>query len=159
MALTKFKIPPESSSYSVADGSEVVSVQLDGGLSRRRRDIIGASSKVDVSWILTQDGFAYLRSFFRGITGKGALPFLIDLILDDYELTEHTASFVEGSLKLTAQKGHTYWASAQLEVTPNEDTDQGSFAELYNNMGESWFRYLDKLNTIVNVYLAESMEI
>lgn len=159
MALSKFIIPPDSSAYSVADGNEVVSVQLDGGLSRRRRDIIGASSKVDVSWILTQDGYAYLRSFFRGITGKGALPFLIDLILDDYELTEHTANFVKDSLKLTGQKGHTYWMSAQLEVIPNEDTDQGSFAELYSTMGESWFRSLDKLNTIVNVSLAESMEL
>jgi phage pi2 protein 07 len=150
MELVKFIIPPDSSAYSVSDGNEVVSTKLDGGASRYRRDMIGATSTVNVSWILGRDEFKYLRSFYRGITGKGAEPFLIDLILDDYELTEHVVHFVEGSMQLTSQKGLTYWVSAQLEVTPNEDLDNGGFAYVYNEFGANWQYNLDQLQIIVN---------
>lgn len=150
MAIQKFVIPPDNSQYSVTDGKEVVSTQLDGGAARYRSDIIGATSTVNVSWILNETGYKYLRSFYRGITGKGAAPFLIDLILDEFELTEHKSYFIPGSLQLTQQKGLTYWVSAQLEVYPNEDTDKGAFAYLYNAMGPDWQKYEDKLNTIVN---------
>lgn len=150
MAMTKFIIPPDNSAYSVTDGKEVVATQLDGGAARYRRDIIGATSTVAVSWILGRDEYLYLRSFYRGITGKGAVPFLIDLILDDYELTEHKAYFIPGSMQLTQQKGLTHWVSAQLEVVPNEDTDKGDFAYIYNALGSSWKLWLDKLDVIVN---------
>ena len=150
MAMTKFIIPPDNSAYSVTDGKEVVATQLDGGAARYRRDIIGATSTVNVSWILNEDSYKYLRSFYRGITGKGALPFLIDLILDEYEPIEHKVYFIPGSMQLTAQKGLTYWASAQLEVYPNEDTDNGDFAYIYNALGQNWRISLDKLNVIVN---------
>lgn len=150
MAMQKFVIPPDNSQYSATDGKEVVGTQLDGGAARYRRDIIGATSTVNVAWILGTNDYKYLRSFYRGITGKGATPFLINLILDEFELTEHKAYFVPGSLQLTQQKGLTYWVSAQLEVYPNEDTDNGSFAYMYNAMGPDWQKFEDKLNVIVN---------
>lgn len=150
MAMQKFVIPPDNSQYSVTDGKEVVSTQLDGGAARYRRDIIGATSTVNAAWILDANGYKYIRSFYRGITGKGATPFLIDLILDEFELTEHKAYFVPGSLQLTQQKGLTYWVSAQLEVYPNEDADNGNFALMYNAMGPDWQKFEDKLNAIVN---------
>lgn len=150
MAMQKLIIPPDNSQYSVTDGKEVVATQLDGGAARYRRDIIGATSAVSVSWILNENGYNYLRSFYRGITGKGASPFLIDLILDEYELTEHKAYFVPGSMQLTAQKGLTYWVSAQLEVCPNEDRDNGDFTVIYGEFGEDWAYWLDKLQIIVN---------
>lgn len=150
MAITKFIIPPDNSAYSATDGKEVVATQLDGGAARYRRDIIGATSTVSVSWILGRDEYKYLRSFYRGITGKGATPFLIDLILDECEPIEHKAYFIPGSMQLTAQKGLTYWASAQLEVYPNEDMDNGDFAYIYNALGPNWASSLDKLNIIVN---------
>lgn len=150
MAMQKFIIPPDNSAYSVTDGKEVVATQLDGGAARYRRDIIGATSTVNVSWILGREEYLYLRSFYRGITGKGAMPFLIDLILDSYELTEHKVYFIPGSMQLTQQKGLTHWVSAQLEVTPNEDIDNGSFAYIYNALGPNYKFWLDKLNIIVN---------
>lgn len=148
--MNKFIIPPDSSSYSVSDGKEVVAIQLDGGASRYRRDVIGATSTVSVSWILGREQYLYLRSFYRGLAGKGATPFLIDLILDDFELTEHKAYFVPGSVQLTGQKGLTYWVSAQLEVYPNEDNDNGDFAAIYNEFGENWPFWLEKLQVVVN---------
>lgn len=150
MAMQKFVIPPDNSQYSVNDGKEVVATELDGGAARYRRDVIGATSTVDVAWILDTIDYKYLRSFYRGLTGKGALPFLIDLILDEAELTEHKVYFVPGSMQLTGQKGLTYWVSAQLEVYPNEDTDNGNAALMYNAMGKNWQKFEDKLNDIVN---------
>jgi hypothetical protein len=150
MAMQKFVIPPDNSQYSATDGKEVVATQLDGGAARYRRDIIGATSTVNVAWILDTIDYKYLRSFYRGLTGKGASPFLIDLILDEAELTEHKVYFVPGSMQLTGQKGLTYWVSAQLEVYPNEDTDNGNAALMYNAMGKNWQKFEDKLNDIVN---------
>lgn len=150
MTMTKFIIPPDNSAYSATDGKEVVATQLDGGAARYRRDIIGATSTVNASWVLGRDEYKYLRSFYRGITGKGATPFLIDLILDEYEPIEHKVYFIPGSMQLTAQKGLTHWVSAQLEVYPNEDTDNGDFAYIYGAIGPNWATLLDKLDVIVN---------
>jgi len=150
MALVKFVIPPDSSSYAVSDGVEVASIKLDGGSSRYRKDILGATSTVDVSWVMGEVEYKYLRSFFRGITGKGATPFLIDLILDEDFLTEHKVYFIPNSMQLSAQSGRTFWVSAQLEVTPNEDTDNGDFAYLYNELGKDIFVIEDILQVIVN---------
>jgi len=155
--MIKFVIPPDNSAYSVTDGNEVVSTQLDGGAARYRKDILSATSIVNVSWVLDRDGYYYGRSFFRGITSKGALPFLIDLILDDYVLTEHKAYFKPNSWQLTGQKGLTYYVSAQLEVYPNEDIDNGNFVYIYNALGSGWASSLDKLDTIVNIDFYEAL--
>ena len=151
MAMQKFVIPPDNSQYSVTDGKEVVATQLDGGAARYRRDIIGATSTVNVSWVLGREEYLYLRSFYRAITGKGASPFLIELVLDEYELTEHKAYFIPGSMQLTAQKGLTHWVSAQLEVYPKEPTGyEEDFVYVYNEFGASWQAWFDKLDKIVN---------
>jgi len=159
MALTKFIYPPENSAYSVTDGKEVVATQLDGGASRYRRDILGATSTVNVSWILGPNEYKYVRSFFRALTLKGSKPFLIDLILDEPTLTEHKVYFIPGSMQLTAQKGLTYWVSSQLEVVPAEiDYDaEAAFAALFAEYGETWETefpiFEDQFNILVNVDL------
>lgn len=148
--MDKFIIAPDSSAYSVSDGREVISTQLDGGAARYRRDILGATSTVNVSWIFDESGYKYFRSFFIGLTGKGAFPFLIDLVLDDYELTEHKAYFIPGSIQLTAQRGKIYWVSAQLEVYPIEEANPEEYALLVNAMGRNWMLYEDLLNIVTN---------
>ena len=152
MAISKLIIPPDNSSYTVADGKEVVSTVLDGGAARYRRDILGATSTLSVTWILGRDEYKYLRSFYRGVTQKGALPFLIDLLLDSFELTEHKAYFLPGSMQLTGQKGLTHWVSAQLEVYPKEDTDNGDFASVYSEFGNipNFLLNEDILQVVVN---------
>lgn len=152
MAISKLIIPPDNSSYTVADGKEVVSTVLDGGAARYRRDILGATSTVSATWILGRDEYKYLRSFYRGVTQKGALPFLIDLVLDSFELTEHKAYFLPGSMQLTGQKGLTHWVSAQLEVYPKEDIDNGDFASVYSEFGNipNFLLNEDILQVVVN---------
>lgn len=115
-SLPKLFITPDSDSYSVVDGKEVLGVQLDGGAGRYRRDIVGASSTITVKWTTDAEGYLTLRDFYDS-TGKGANPFLIDLIWEAPELTEHQAHFIPGSFKLDGQEGRTYIVSAELEVT------------------------------------------
>lgn len=140
MGLTKLTLAPDSSSYSVTDGKEVVSVALDGGAGRYRRDILDASSSVSVVWICDREEYHYLRAFYRALLGKGSKPFLIDLILDDPLPAEHKAYFVPGSMVLTGQKGLSYYVSAQLEVEPAEiDTEaETMFAALFSEFGGTW---------------------
>lgn len=163
MGLTKFVLPPDNSSYSVTDGKQVVSVQLDGGAGRYRRDILGATSRVSCSWILGREDYKYLRSFFRTLTVSGSKPFLIDLILDEATLTEHKVYFVPDSMQLTAQKGLTYWVSAQLEAYPAEVDSEADliYAVLYGEYGSNWKTEFpiteDLLNLIMNTYLPDDL--
>ena len=157
MAISKFIIPPDNSSYAVTSGKEVVATQLDGGAARYRRDILGATSTVDCVWTFGPEQYKYMRSFYRALQLGGARPFLIDLILDEPTLTEHKAYFVPGSMKLTGQKGLTYWVSAQLEVYPAEiDMEaEADFAAIYSYWGQDWKNtfpaFDDKLNTLINI--------
>jgi hypothetical protein len=159
MALFKFAIPPDNSAYTVVDGKEVISTQLDGGAGRYRRDVLGATSTVNVVWIVGQEEYKYIRSFYRALTMKGATPFLIDLILDEPTLTEHKAYFLPGTMQLTGQKGLTYWLSAQLEVYPAEIDYEAekAFAALYSDLGANWQTIFppieDEFNTVVNIEL------
>lgn len=161
MALTKFIYVPDSSSYSVADGIEVLSTKLDGGASRYRKDILGATSTVDCTWILGQTDYKYFRAFFRALTEKGATPFLIDLILDEPALTEHKAYFIPSSIRLTGTQGNIFWVSAQLEVYPAEMDKEAAieFVNLTNILGRykiDTFPYLeDIVDTIINTNLPE----
>lgn len=161
MALTKFSLPPDSSAYSVTDGKEVVATQLDGGAARYRRDILGATSTINCTWILGPQAYKYFRSFYKAITASGSKPFLIDLILDEFVLTEHKAYFIPGSIQLTAQKGLTYWVSAQLEAYPIQ-TDlqsEADFAGIYGEFGENWQvsfpAFEDELDVMINETLPE----
>lgn len=161
MALTKFIYPPDSSSYSVSDGSEVVSVGLSGGAGRYRQDVLGATSTVDCTWVFGPNEYKYFRAFYRALTGKGATPFLIDLILDIPELTEHKVYFIPNSVQLTGQRGATYWVSAQLEVYPAEMDNAAAleYISLCNTLHpikpEAFPPMDDIVNTIININLPE----
>lgn len=120
MSLEKFAAPPDQAGYTVEDGVEVLRAQLDGGAARYRRDIIGASRIVNVQWTFSQEGYLYFRAFYRTSTAQGSKPFLIDLVLDDVELTEHEAYFIPGSVRLNNVSGHRHVVAAQLEVTPTD---------------------------------------
>ena len=155
--LTKLILPPDSSSYSVTDGKEVVSVSLDGGAGKYRRDIIGASSAVSVQWVCDRKEYEYIRAFYRALLGKGSRPFLIDLILDDPLPVEHKAYFVPGSMTLTGQRGLSYDVSAQLEVEPSEidESKQAYMALMYSSFGKDWEAVFppieNELDILINV--------
>lgn len=158
MTLSKLNLLPDNSSYSVTDGKEVVSVQLDGGAGRYRRDILGASSAVSVQWVCDRTEYRYLRTFYSALVGKGAIPFLIDLILDDPLPVEHKAYFVPGSMVLTGQMGMSYYVSANLEVEPVGVSDEDiTFAVLYGEFGRDYqtkfLAFGDIFDNLMNVQI------
>lgn len=149
MALSKLTLIPESSSYGVNFGQSSMSTKLNGGLGRYRKDKIGASSIVDVSWNLDRVGYTQLLAFYNGTVSHGSAQFLVNLVLDTAILAEYKAFFVVGSLKLATQRGFTYIATAQLEVVPG-NLDTAGYAALYAAFGADWQEDEDLLNRIVN---------
>lgn len=157
MALKKFIIPPLETGYTVTDGEETIVEKLDGGAGRYRSDILNASLKVTVRWLFTQAQFGYFRAFYKGTTASGALPFLLDLIVDEgATLTEHTCNFVPRKVKTAKVKGFSYQVSAELEVRPIVYSDgfYESIVFLYEHFGEdqtgasSMFNQLEQLVTV-----------
>jgi hypothetical protein len=150
-ALTKFVLPPDNSAYSVTDGIETIATQLDGGASRYRRDILGATSRVTVAWNVGPAEYLYIRSFYKGVVASGSLPFEIDLLLDEPRLTTHKAYFRPGSMVLNSQKGLTYFVSAELEVYPAPVSEfAADYVYVYNEFGLTFPYWEDQLNTIIN---------
>lgn len=148
-------LAPDQSGYSVEDGQEVLSVKLDGGLSRYRRDVVGAASMVRVQWTVGPTEYTYLRAFYRTTTARGTEAFLVDLILDNATLTRHEAYFVPGSMKLTGVSGLTYTVQAALEVKPAApDTNYDeALVMLYDAYGAQSGAFLLDLEYFTNTYM------
>lgn len=144
---------PDSSSYTVTDGTEIVRVELDGGRGRYRRDILNSTRLVTVRWILDREQYEYIRSFYKVAVAQASAPFKIDLILDKATLTEHDAYFIPNTMKLDSQIGLSYTVSAQLEVVPLESdiyTDSALIA-LWQEFKSDWPYWVDLLDESVNV--------
>lgn len=157
--IQKLIFPPDQSSYSVTDGTEVLSVQLDGGASRFRQDILNANCKITVQWTLDRDKYAYIKSFYKYLTMSGALPFLLDLYIDNpYELTEHVCHFVPGTFGLKSQSGLAFVVSAQIEAIPVEDQNLIDFSLLYGLFTDEYQAYVDAFNELMNVDIPFDME-
>jgi hypothetical protein len=159
MALTKFIIPPDQQGYGFQDGIETLHVELDGGASRFRQDILNAAYKVNVSWVLNAIEYTYARNFYRAITKSGSLPFLIDLYTDlGDELLEHEGHFIPGSFGLRAQRGGSFTVSAVIEVKPYTPSEtDADMVYLVNEFGWDYLTEIDKLDPIVNLYLPEDL--
>ena len=158
MALTKLILSPLYVGYAITPSKETISVQLDGGASRFRKDFSGAPFVVDVAWKANSRKYKYLWCFYRGISESGALPFLIDLKLDDFEEDEYTAHFL--SFRVESISGNVYSVMAQLEVIPNDVTDTyADYVYMFNEFGENFesSTFLDDLDTLVNVTLPSDL--
>lgn len=130
MPLPKLPFVPEKSSYSYKVNGDVVSVELDGGLPRKRRDIAGSASRIECTWFLLPHQYQYLMAFYRFNLKRGALPFLIDLLLEQPYLEEMKASFVADSLEMK-QIGLSFEVSAELEAVPVSSDDFDEIVTLF----------------------------
>jgi hypothetical protein len=132
--MQKFAIPPESESYSVKDGVSFVSVALEGGLSRRRADVINTASKAQVTWSFDRNEYDYFRAFFDTATMKGSLPFILELVVDKHYRQEYVCAFIEDTLELSELSGHSYQVRAELEVIPKrpDHTANQAIIDIYN---------------------------
>lgn len=146
----KLVIAPDQEGYSVAPGNEFLSVALQGGRSKQRRDIVGATSQVRVQWSTDRSGFNYLSAFYRLYVQNPTEGFLIDLYMGEAALTQHTAYFVPDSWSLDSNEGHGFDVSATLEVMPrnysvDDDTALVDYYEAYGEEGELVLNLLEKL--------------
>lgn len=107
----------EQTNYSLTDGNQVASTQLDGGAGRYRRDMVGASSGVTAQLTLDVDEYATWRDFFNNDIVFGSLPFLATIVWENGEGSQNLCYIVPGSVKLVSQVGITYVVQFNLEVT------------------------------------------
>lgn len=150
--MQKFTIPPDAAGYTFRDGRHVLGTRLMGGASRYRKDLAGSTSTVSVNWTTDREGYLYIRSFFNAIVQKGALPFLIDLVLDQPETTEHKAYFIPETLSLNGQRGLQYSVSAELEVYPAAPWPYAEdYVAIYNEFGNTFRYYENVLDILMNV--------
>ncbi len=157
--MEKLPIPPNQEGYAVEFGDEIVSVILDGGMSRSRQDILGATSIINVSWDLNPTDYTYMMAFYNSVAAKGALPFYIDLYMDLPTLTEHEAKFVKGTFKLAGQRGLEFIVSAQLEVKPLpiDNEYNASIITLLAVYGDDLELFLNELEELLNVQFPYSL--
>lgn len=149
---------PDSESYHQSEGAEVIAVELDGGGGRYRRDKIGATRKVDVSWTMNPNQYQYWRAFWNTATRRGALPFLCDLVGEDgLGPWQYVCYFVPGSISMPGQAGLRYTQQATLEVKPrpyDEETDWATMA-LFATSSDS--DALLDLGHLINVVAPEAL--
>lgn len=148
--------PPDSTGYVVQYPNETVSSgRLEGGASRNRKDVIGATGQVDVQWTCGPARFNYIEAFYRTAIEAGSDSFYIDLIYGDADVETHLVKFVPGTYQLASQMGLTYVLKGSLEVYPldvNTSNDQTTIA-LYTAYGDNAGDVLARLATFVNYQL------
>jgi hypothetical protein len=128
--MLKIQMAPDQDSYQIKENKSVLSVQLDGGQPRRRRDQLNMVVEVEIGFTCTPIEYQYLRAFYN-VTGKGADSFLIDLILDEADLVEYVANFKPGTWRLSKVNGLTYEVRTTIEVQPNDGLDYAAIVDAY----------------------------
>lgn len=151
MTLAKLNLRPEKSTYKYTVNRDVVSTQLEGGLSRRRRDIAGSSAVVNCTWFLQPFQYQYFMAFYQLETVRGSNSFLIDLLLEQPYLEEMKANFVEQTLTMQ-QIGLSYQVSADLEVVPLQSDEMAEIILLLYSENDDNYS-LQELERLVNVSL------
>ena len=116
MGFAKLTLIPDKASYSAIDTIQVIGVQLEGGVSRNRRDFIGGGDSVSVQFTISPTDYTYLVGFYKQAIQQNNIPFDIDLVLDGASLAEYEAFFIPDTLRLSSIKGFRYTVTAKLEV-------------------------------------------
>ena len=114
--MIKIRYIPLQEGYSVALGNGVYSIRTPAGPANLRKPLPGTVDMVTVAWSLDADEYAELVFMVDHQLARGAVTFLIDLVVDCGGLTEYKAQMVENTFGLTEQSGLTYTVGATLLV-------------------------------------------
>lgn len=154
MAIRTIALRPDKASYTQTPGNDVDSVKLDGGSSWYRLDSLGSARTVNVQWTCDADEYKYLMLFHKAGTTSGSLPFMVELLLDNPDLTMHEAHFVPDTFGLKSHTGLTYVVGATLEVIPEDTTaDDIRFVDVYGRFGPNWRNKANRFDKFINVDL------
>ncbi len=151
MPLAKLNLAAPQEGYSVDDGEAVRRAKMSAGLSRIRLDHLDAAQEVDVTLVMSDSEFNYWRSFHRAILVRGSLPFLLDLMIDDSDVSEYTVQIIPGTMQETV-RGHAHFVQLRLEVEASEanmEYDE-TLVMLYDLYGEEAGELLAALEQLVN---------
>jgi hypothetical protein len=110
---------PIQTGYSSEEMPGQIVVQVEGGGSRRRQDILLPGHVVNCQWLLSATEYTEFMGFFVTELRYGRDDFLMDLITDIGVPTTHVCRTVNGIPKLTKQSGDGYWVSCTLECDKN----------------------------------------
>ena len=116
--MKKLQLLPDSSSYNVKFGEGNIATRLSGGASRVRKDTVDNVHSINVGFNLNKEQYQYIMAFYRHITKRGALPFLMDLITDEGSPQTHKVQIVPNTFQLSEQAGHRYGISFTVEAEP-----------------------------------------
>lgn len=132
-------LPPVSSGYAFTDVAQAVMTELEGGLSRVRRDQLGVSNIVNVQWQCKPADYLYLRNFYNSWVTQPQESFTMDLLIDTAAMVEYNCKFVPGSMRLTSVQGHRAIVTAQIEtIPPTEPPAEGGSAPWLFYPTEDW---------------------
>jgi hypothetical protein len=149
MALT-----PSISGYSIERADTVIRSEPGMGPSAQRLDRFNSPSRMSAHWNVGPSNFEYLAAFYWTTIAEGALPFLIEAVLDRPDARYLKAKLVPGSFQNARINGLTYGVSAEIDVVPVLSPSYDSTVlALFDADGEEWADFFGGLETLVNVDL------
>lgn len=150
--LRQLGLTPSLNGYSVQRGDTLVRSQPGMGPSAIRLDRYNTPSRVSVSWNVGPADYNYLVAFYFTAIREGALPFLLDVVLDDPEVRQLEAVLIPGSFVLEGIDGLTYHVRAEAEVTPIRLSEfDALMIEMFDAEGEDWGDMLLDLDHLVTI--------
>lgn len=127
--MAKLLLCPLRAGYAAQQRPGALQVELDGGASRFRLDILYGSFLVEVAWSCNEEQYDYLCAFHRTATASGSLPFDIDLKIDSSQMLEYQAHFVPGTFRTPVFGGGRYRVESVLEVVKPYDPSEAASDE------------------------------
>lgn len=117
--MRKLKLPADRASYSPSWSASGRSTEDPAPASLFAPGPRASGGPVSVRWRCTEDEYSYLSAFLR-LTGNGAQPFLVDLIMDDSQPTEYAATLQGGTLSLAEVVGGLRTVTGTLYAVPTD---------------------------------------
>jgi hypothetical protein len=150
--LRQLGLTPSIDGYGVQRGDSIVRSQPGLGPSAIRLDFYNTPSRVSVSWNVGAADYNYLVAFYFTAIREGALPFLMDVVLDDPLVRQLQAMLVPGSFVFDGVNGMTYRVRAEVEVSPIRLSDSDELMiDMFETEGEFWGDVLLDLDHLVTV--------
>jgi len=110
---------PEQDGYRLRRGKEFVSIRLDGGRSRVRRDILGASHIATCTFVCTPEEYTALTGFLRETVRSRTELFRLPLLIDAPVAVNHLCCVLDDPEELARTRGYSHTVQVTLEVIPN----------------------------------------
>lgn len=120
----------EQSGYSAQATAPVISIGLDGGPDRIRKDAVGDPTVITCTWFLNRGDYDEWMRWFEKQAFYGSIPVLVDLVSSFFLPVRHRCTIVPGSVKTGNVRGQSYRVSARLRAEPLRHEREGAVFHL-----------------------------